>query len=237
MTVNLHPDAFKKAESTIDGSVSLSSAKQAQAVPRGPIESALRLTLDSYREFPDGVTRYQVRVQANGNEWIVQRRFSDFEVLEKQIAPAGIRRAPLPAKGVLGLQSKLNLGDFKDKRMRGLQDYLNSLVDSLTSLTEMPALEAFCDPSVQSVAPAAGGGNVKAVAGAAAVGAVAGLMAPIVGGVVVAAAGAGAAAYATQRSDNVGEVSRQVGSASAHAIGKGWGVVKRFANEKMASNE
>merc|ERR1712190_589260 len=108
--------------------------------------------------------------------------------------------------------------------------YLSSLSEGIGSLSEIPALADFCNPFVQAVAPVAGGRG-KAIAGAAAVGAVAGLMVPVVGGVVVAAAGAGAAAYATQRSDNVGEVSRKVGAVTANAIGTVGEAVKKVAVE------
>merc|ERR1711920_237409 len=183
--------------------------------------------------FPDGTTRYQIRVEEKGSEWVVARRFRDFEVLEKDIAPSGMRRASLPARGMPGLH-KLNLGDFQEKRRRGLEAYLSSLVAGIDNLSKIPALAAFCNPAVQAVAPVDGNG-AKAVAGAAAVGAVAGLMVPVVGGFVVAAAGAGAAAYAAQRSDNVGDVSRKVGSVTADAFGH---VVKAVntANERISNS-
>eukprot|EP00930_Biecheleria_cincta_P063407 TRINITY_DN48936_c0_g1_i1.p1 TRINITY_DN48936_c0_g1~~TRINITY_DN48936_c0_g1_i1.p1 ORF type:complete len:243 (+),score=51.70 TRINITY_DN48936_c0_g1_i1:77-805(+) len=241
MTVNLSPEAFRKSEAATSVSLGSDNFYRAQASMPASLSSgsgsrsAVRLTVESPVVFPDGATRYQVRVEANGNEWVVSRRFSDFEALEQQLAPAGIRRAPFPTKGFLGLQNKFNIGDFKEKRHAGLQAYLSSLAQGIGSLRDMPALEAFCNPEVQSVAPAAGSSRGKAAAGAAAVGAVAGLMVPIVGGVVVAAAGAGAAAYATQRTDNVGEISRKVGSIAADGIGKVVKAVKTAANDRAAN--
>merc|ERR1712060_259818 len=152
-----------------------------------------------------------------GSEWVVAKRFRDFEALEKEIAPSGIRRASLPARGMPGLHT-LNLSDFQEKRRRGLEAYLISLAEGMDNLSEMPALAAFLDPAVQSVAPVDGNG------------ANAGLMVPVVGGLVVAAAGAGAAAYATQRPDNVGDVSRKVGSVTAGALGH---VVKAVKTAKV----
>lgn len=235
MTVNLSPEGFRMAD-TVTGrteaatTVNLSnlSGKTTGAASRERSKGTLRFTVESAMVFPDGTSRYQVRVEEDGSEWAVARRFRDFEVLEKQIAPSGIRRASFPARGLPGLH-KLNLGDFQEKRRLGLEAYLGSLSEGIGSLSEMPALAAFCDPGVQAVATVECS-RAKAVAGAAAVGAVAGLMVPVVGGVVVAAAGAGAAAYATQRSDNVGEVSRKVGSVTADAFGQ---VVKavKTANE------
>jgi len=246
MTVNLSPEAFKKTEKLMtlnssSGTVNLcfqdvkkTEAKVPSSLHRDSNQGKVRLTVESSGVFPDGVTRYQIHVEADGSEWIVQRRFSDFEALEEQVAPSGIRRAPLPAKDFLGLQNKYNFRDFNRKRHTGLQAYLSSLANHLGSLSEMPAMQAFCNPAVQGVAPAACGGTAKAAAGAAAVGAVAGLMVPVVGGVVVAAAGAGAAAYATQRSDNVGEISRKVGAVTANAIGTVGEAVKKVAVESAA---
>lgn len=234
MTVNLNPGSLRNTgpAMTVDLNPRSMTANSGQA----NVRRTVRLTVESYREFPDGVTRYQVRVETDASEWIVQRRFSDFECLEKQLAPSGTRRAPLPAKGILGLQHKMNLGDFKEKRQLGLQAYLSSLVEHIGSLSEMPALEAFCDPAVQGVTHVAdGSSNAKAVAGAAAAGAITGLMMPVVGGFVVAAAGAGAAAYATQRSDNIGEVSRNVGSVTAKAFGHVAKAVKTAASETSAN--
>lgn len=222
MTVNLSPETFKKTESAMAVNFGLQVAKHTA-------QSRVQMIVEKPRIFPDGATRYQVRVKANGTEWVVERRFSDFEFLEKQLVPSGVRRAALPVKGFLGVQRKLNLGNFNENRHSGLQAYLSSLAEHINSLSEMPALEAFCNPEVQAVAPPVGGNRVKTVAGAAAVGAAAGLMLPVVGGVVVAAAGAGAAAYATQRSDNIGEVSRKVGSVTADAFGKVAQAVKTAA--------
>merc|ERR1719346_585534 len=120
----------------------------ANSTAQSTAPSIVRLIVENPRVFPDGATRYQVRIKANGSEWVVERRFSDFEVLEKQVAPSGVRRAPLPAKGFLGVQHKMNLGNFKEKRQVHLQAYLNSLAEQIDYLSEMPALEAFCNPEV-----------------------------------------------------------------------------------------
>lgn len=251
MTVNLSPENFRTTEAAMKVNLNERSATKtgaAKTVDLNPrsvatslsqtsVKRAVRLTVESCREFPDGVTRYQIRVQTDGNEWAVQRRFSDFEHLEKQVAPSGMKRAPFPAKGFLDLQRKLNLGDFRERRQLDLQAYLTSLVEHIGSLSEAPALEAFCDPAIQVVAPvSSGSGSAQTVAGAAAAGAITGLMVPIVGGVVVAAAGAGAAAYATQRSDNIGVVSRNVGSITAKAFGQVAKVVKTAANDRSTNS-
>jgi len=229
MTINLSPERRTEAATTVNLSgLSVKATTATGNLGRDSLKGTLRLTVESPMVFPDGTTRYQIRVEERGSEWVVARRFRDFEMLEKQVAPSGIRRASLPGRGLPGLH-KLNLGDFQEKRRCGLEAYLGSLSEGIGSLSEMPALAGFCNPGVQAVAPVADSTSAKAVAGAAAVGAVAGLMVPVVGGVVVAAAGAGAAAYATQRSDNVGDVSRKVGSVTADAVGQ---VVKAVKTAK-----
>lgn len=87
-----------------------------------------------------GPTTYSIAVlDKAGRTWTVQKRYSEFRELEKELTEhlaysdphqleAGERHR-LPAKGLTGFRHRFNLGDFNLKRQKGLDMYLDQLVD------------------------------------------------------------------------------------------------------------
>mmetsp|Transcript_40038 Transcript_40038/g.115113 ORF Transcript_40038/g.115113 Transcript_40038/m.115113 type:complete len:205 (-) Transcript_40038:138-752(-) len=108
----------------------------------------------------EGVTRYGIRVSEGLRSWIVEKRYRDFVALDAELARwPSMRRAPLPAKGVLGLRHHLNLGRFNEQRLRQLDKYLATLAAQVeTSRDAPPPLAAFLSPDtlLNSPGPAAG---------------------------------------------------------------------------------
>ena len=62
----------------------------------------------------DGATWYAIRVRENQQEWLVQRRFSQFADLDIQLASCtSISRLPLPKKFGLKGEGRENVGKLK----------------------------------------------------------------------------------------------------------------------------
>lgn len=183
----------------------------------------------------EGVTWYNLKVEENGRSWAAKRRYNQFVALEETLeAEYGrqLQRLPLPVKGALGLRHMANIGDFNQERQRGLQLYLEKLVSEVAVVDDIPSLSKFL--SVEPYAwkeekvsdNSAASNSKRVVAGAAAVGAVAGFCVPVVGGLVVAAVGAGAAAVATQNAGTMGVAARTIGSGTAKVAEKGADAVR-----------
>lgn len=95
----------------------------------------------------DGATWYAIRVRENHQEWLVQRRFSQFIDLDSQLASSStISRVPLPQKGTFGLRKALSLRGFMENRRLGLAVYMAHLAGQLQSLSQVPILQHFLLP-------------------------------------------------------------------------------------------
>eukprot|EP00930_Biecheleria_cincta_P067628 TRINITY_DN5433_c0_g2_i1.p1 TRINITY_DN5433_c0_g2~~TRINITY_DN5433_c0_g2_i1.p1 ORF type:complete len:465 (+),score=94.22 TRINITY_DN5433_c0_g2_i1:61-1455(+) len=95
----------------------------------------------------DRVHFYQIKVRDDVNEWVVERRYSDFVALDNQLSiNGGIERRNLPEKGLLGIRHLLNFRGFNTKRLDSLQQYLQHLLTQIKDLSQHPPLAIFLQP-------------------------------------------------------------------------------------------
>lgn len=71
------------------------------------------------------VTLYIIEIQRDGHSWTVERRFSDFLTLDSRL---GEFPCALPEKGLFGFRKWLNIGRFRERRVNGLNEYIQHLV-------------------------------------------------------------------------------------------------------------
>lgn len=96
-----------------------------------------------------GVTWYRIRVNDNGQEWEVLRRYRQFDAI-------GLARESLPVKGTWSVQrwcSQFSRGEFLENRRRGLEKYLSRLTQGLSNLRRSGPLLHFlrCPDDVQPI--------------------------------------------------------------------------------------
>lgn len=110
--------------------IQLNGAKISNAEPRAP-------------GLAGEPTTYHISVvDKEDRTWSVHKRFTDFMTLEKELCEASARSDPyqleggcrpkLPAKGLMGFRHRFNLGEFNQKRQKGLDIYLVKLVEHLS---------------------------------------------------------------------------------------------------------
>lgn len=85
-------------------------------------------------EVVEGRTAYTISVEREGRQRaLVRRHYTDFLALDKEETVQGLlpeSRPTLPPKGRLGLRHRLDLGSFNEKRRKGLQQYLEQLLQT-----------------------------------------------------------------------------------------------------------
>lgn len=91
-----------------------------------------------------GHIEYLIRIDAEGQQWCVSRRYTDFERLHAEVEePLRSAVGPLPPKGALGIRHKLNIGGFNEKREAALQAYLSGLSERVQHPGDLPAWRTF----------------------------------------------------------------------------------------------
>lgn len=94
-----------------------------------------------------GVTYYIIQVNNGGAEWLLEARYSEFEVLDQRLSGPkwkGTRRG-LPPKDTLHVRKTWSSDRFNSERMDGLKRYLDHLSGQLISLADCPPLADFCE--------------------------------------------------------------------------------------------
>lgn len=92
-----------------------------------------------------GTTYYSIRVRQNASQWVVKKRYSDFQTLDSHLDKSGwwITRLELPEKGSIGFRHRMNIGEFNKLRQASLGRYLGHLVKQIKMLSQHPALMLF----------------------------------------------------------------------------------------------
>eukprot|EP00927_Polykrikos_kofoidii_P069968 TRINITY_DN6572_c0_g3_i1.p1 TRINITY_DN6572_c0_g3~~TRINITY_DN6572_c0_g3_i1.p1 ORF type:complete len:251 (+),score=32.72 TRINITY_DN6572_c0_g3_i1:105-755(+) len=104
----------------------------------------------------NNITFYYISVVSDGEEWVVKRRFSDFEKLHASLQQRSVpgdkvlRVGTLPPKGTFGFRHRMGIGSFNEERLNGLQTFLAQLAKQLETITESKALEKFLSQNVTS---------------------------------------------------------------------------------------
>eukprot|EP00927_Polykrikos_kofoidii_P069964 TRINITY_DN6572_c0_g1_i1.p1 TRINITY_DN6572_c0_g1~~TRINITY_DN6572_c0_g1_i1.p1 ORF type:complete len:355 (+),score=52.65 TRINITY_DN6572_c0_g1_i1:120-1067(+) len=104
----------------------------------------------------NNTTFYYISVESDGVEWVVKRRFSDFEKLHaglqrrSVLGDKALRVGTLPPKGTFGFRHRLGLGGFNEERLNGLRTFLAQLAKQVESIGESKGLENFLSQNVTS---------------------------------------------------------------------------------------
>jgi len=129
-------------------------------VPAASKPGVLRADIRTSR-WVSGVLLYGVEVEDNGCRWTMEKRYSDFKRLDRDLrASSALSRLALPQKGLFGIRHQLDVGWFNAQRHTGLAAYIRHLTAQVTSVQEDPALAAFLGqaPGVMTVVSAPAGG-------------------------------------------------------------------------------
>jgi hypothetical protein len=93
---------------------------------------------------------YVIQVRENDKEWVIRRRYRDFEKLTEHACG----RLALPLKGSkLGIRRKFNLAGFSETLCEGLQSLLALHISAVLSLKESAVLQSFLSEPVLADAP------------------------------------------------------------------------------------
>lgn len=98
----------------------------------------------------ESVTWYLFRVRQSGEETFYMKRYSDFKTLDGKLREQKQVVVPeLPPEGFFGIQQRFKIGDFAVRRLKGLQSYLEELVNQRPDIADIRALQEFfsTDPS------------------------------------------------------------------------------------------
>ncbi|CAE8624309.1 unnamed protein product [Polarella glacialis] len=100
-----------------------------------------------------GTVWHKMQVHDNGQQWVTQKRFTQFEALDQELAAThpGLSRLQLPEKGLFGVRKALNIGGFNEKRQVVLGQYLAYVAQQIQSLSQASSLEQFLRPPAYSV--------------------------------------------------------------------------------------
>mmetsp|Transcript_39987 Transcript_39987/g.123319 ORF Transcript_39987/g.123319 Transcript_39987/m.123319 type:complete len:310 (+) Transcript_39987:85-1014(+) len=97
------------------------------------------------------ITFYNIAVSEDEHQWIVQKRYSQFAKLDKQLRSSGeLSRLDLPSKGLFGLRHQLDICNFNNARQTGLNSYLDHLTRQVERLAQSPTLSAFLEAQTPS---------------------------------------------------------------------------------------
>lgn len=89
----------------------------------------------------DGVTFYDVEVKAFDREWVVRRRYRDFELLSRSLGGIGGVR-PMPPKSIFRHRISTS---FNDSRQEQLNEVLRTVCTADPQLCRCPVLHSFLD--------------------------------------------------------------------------------------------
>merc|ERR1711957_327802 len=96
-----------------------------------------------------GVTWYLLRAQCGTEEKFYAKRYSEFAELHKTFLASGdwasqSRTIPtLPKPGLTGFRHRFNLGKFNQRRLQGLEAYVERVSEQVDGSLMDPALELF----------------------------------------------------------------------------------------------
>mmetsp|Transcript_47889 Transcript_47889/g.143030 ORF Transcript_47889/g.143030 Transcript_47889/m.143030 type:complete len:312 (-) Transcript_47889:59-994(-) len=98
------------------------------------------------------ITFYHIAVHENDHHWTVHKRYNDFHCLDQRLQDTGeLTTLRLPTKGLFGLRHRLDIFNFNEERLEGLNTYLLHLTRQVESLGQSPSLSAFLGAGVAPV--------------------------------------------------------------------------------------